>query len=37
MNVILYVLLALITFGVVALLLTPDLFRPSPRRSASWT
>jgi tight adherence protein C len=30
MNVILYVLLALITFCVVALLLTPDLFRPSP-------
>jgi tight adherence protein C len=30
MSVILYVLLALITFCVVALLLTPDLFRPSP-------
>ena len=30
MSVMLYVLLALITFGVVALLLTPDLFRPSP-------
>jgi tight adherence protein C len=30
MSVILYVLLALITFCMVALLLTPDLFRPSP-------
>jgi tight adherence protein C len=30
MSVILYGLLALITFCVVALLLTPDLFRPSP-------
>ena len=30
MNVVLYVLLGLITFCVVALLLTPDLFRPSP-------
>ena len=30
MNVILYVLLGLITFCMVALLLTPNLFRPSP-------
>jgi tight adherence protein C len=30
MSVILYALLALITFCVVALLMTPDLFRPSP-------
>jgi tight adherence protein C len=30
MSVVLYALLALITFCVVALLLTPDLFRPSP-------